>query len=139
MLLRSVEQQFGQERRGVGPRCSFCGSSTGPFREVEGLFTVLMCERCQAVRTSSSRAGTSITQAEMPDPPAELLADHDPGQPWLHWGCALCDHRVVMPQQLEVHTAAEHPGWVARYEIVRPYPRQLLRVVFRRVEEPPAS
>jgi hypothetical protein len=50
----------------------------------------------------------------------ELLADHDPGQPWPHWGCALCDYRAIEPQALEVHTAAEHPGSLARYETVRP-------------------
>ena len=37
----------------MGPRCSFCGASTGPFLEVEGLFTVLMCVGCQAARSSS--------------------------------------------------------------------------------------
>jgi len=30
--------------------CSFCGSTRGPFSEVEGLFTVLMCADCQAAR-----------------------------------------------------------------------------------------
>jgi hypothetical protein len=34
---------------------------------------------------------------------------------------------------------ADHPGWVARYELVRPLSRQRQRVVFRRVEEPPVS
>jgi hypothetical protein len=33
----------------------------------------------------------------------------------------------------------EHPGWVARYKVLRPYRNQLQRVVFRRVERPPAS
>jgi hypothetical protein len=108
----------------VGARCSFCETSTGLFQEVEGLFTVLMCAGGQAAR----RGG-----------PPELPADHDPGQPWLHWGCALCECRAVEPQALEVHTAAEHPGWVARYEIVRPYPHQRLRVVYRQVEDPPAG
>ncbi len=77
MLLGLVEQVFEQECAGVGPRCSFCGTSTGPFREVEGLFTVLMCADCQAART-------------VRPPVVELLADHNPGQPWLYWGCALC-------------------------------------------------
>jgi hypothetical protein len=104
----------------VGPHCSFCGTSTGPFREVEGLFTVLMCASCQAARRSK---------------PLVLLADHDPGQPWLHWGCALCQYRAIEPEALEVHAAAEHPGWVARYELLRPYPNQLQRVVYRQVED----
>jgi hypothetical protein len=29
----------------MGPHCSFCGTFTGPFSEVEGLFTVLICIR----------------------------------------------------------------------------------------------
>jgi hypothetical protein len=124
MLLTSVEQQFEQKRRGVGPHCSFCGTTEGPFLAVEGLFTVLMCTGCQTARRGR---------------PAELLADHDPGHPWLHWGCALCEYRAVEPQALGVHTAAEHPGWVARYEIVRPYPHQRLRVVYRQSEDPPST
>jgi hypothetical protein len=110
----------------VGSRCSFCGTTDGPFLQVEGLFTVLMCTSCQAVRQAS---------------PAELLADYDPGEPWLKWTCPIegCGHRVIGPWELERHSAAEHPGWAACYELVRPYPNQLQRVVFRRVEEPPAS
>jgi hypothetical protein len=27
----------------VGPHCSFCGTVTGPFSEIEGLFTVMIC------------------------------------------------------------------------------------------------
>jgi hypothetical protein len=41
-------------------------------------------------------------------------------------------HRVIVPHDLEPHTAAEHPGWAARYELVRPLPNQLERVVFYR-------
>ncbi len=37
---------------------------------------------------------------------------------------------------LEAHAAAEYPGWVARFEVVRPYPDQELRVVFRQAENP---
>jgi hypothetical protein len=86
----------------------------GPFREVEGLFTVLMCVSCRAVRSGDL---------------GEVLAYHDPGQPWLQWGCPLegCRLWVVLPEDLEGHTAAEHPGWVARYELVRPLPDQLER------------
>jgi hypothetical protein len=107
----------------VGPRCSFCGTFTGPFSEVEGLFTVLMCASCQAARSSRS-------------PPLELLAGHHPGEPRAQWSCPLegCDFEEFLPWALEGHTAAEHPGWVARYELVRALPNQLERVVFRRVE-----
>ena len=115
---------FEQESSGVGPHCSFCGTSTGPFSEVEGLYMVLMCARCQADRRQAS--------------PADLVAHHDPGEPWLKWSCPIqgCGHRVIGPWELEDHAAAAHPGWVARYELLRPYPNQLQRVVFRQVEEP---
>jgi hypothetical protein len=84
---------------------------------------VLMCTRCRAIRHAS---------------PPPLLAHHDPGEPWLQWGCPIqgCGHRVIIPHELEGHTAAEHPGWVARYELVRPYPDQLERVVYRQIEIP---
>ena len=102
----------------MGPHCSFCGTSTGPFSEVEGLFTVLMCRRCWA----------AMRPASLP----ELLAYHDPGEPWLKWGCPIlgCGHRVMGPDELEAHTA-EHPGWNATYELLRLYPDQLQRVVYR--------
>jgi hypothetical protein len=51
----------------VGPQCSFCGTFTGPFSQIEGLFTVLICIPCLEVR-----------QAQ----PDTLLGFHDPGQPW---------------------------------------------------------
>jgi hypothetical protein len=77
----------------VGPRCSFCGASTSPFLEVEGLFTVLMCVGCQAARSSSTRPGLPTTRGEIgtrgPDQPAELLVRADFGKPWLQWGCPL--------------------------------------------------
>jgi hypothetical protein len=44
-----------------------CGTSTGPFSEVEGLITVLICIPCLEVR-----------QAQ----PDTLLGLHDPGQPY---------------------------------------------------------
>jgi hypothetical protein len=96
-----------------------------------------MCPACQAARSGSNRDLPS-TQADRPrrdpDPPAELLARHDPGEPWYQWGCALCEAGVIWPGDLEGHTAKAHPGWTATFEVVRPYPRQLLRVVYRRVD-----
>ena len=82
-----------------------------------------MCADCQAARQVS---------------PAELLAHHDPGEPWLKWSCPIqgCGHRVIGPWELEEHAAAEHPGWVARYELVRPYRNQLQRVVYRQGRGP---
>jgi hypothetical protein len=58
----------------VGPHCSFCGTFTGPFSEVEGLFTVLICIPCLEVRQAR---------------PDTLLGLHDPGQPWEKWGCPI--------------------------------------------------
>jgi hypothetical protein len=68
-----------------------------------------------------------------PDQPAELLAHREPGAPWLEWGCPLldCGDWVVLPWELEEHTAAEHPEWTATWEAER------MRVVYRR-SAPPA-
>jgi hypothetical protein len=38
----------------MADRCSFCGSTAGPFSKVKGLFTVLMCADCQAARGHGS-------------------------------------------------------------------------------------
>jgi hypothetical protein len=46
-------------------RCSFCGSTVGPFSRVEGLFTVLMCADCQAARGHGSGPYPVMTRAEM--------------------------------------------------------------------------
>jgi hypothetical protein len=107
---------------GEGSRCSFCGTADGPFLEVEGIFALLMCADCQAGRSARRSA--------------ELLADHDPERLWWQWGCPLCEHRAVAPWDLEGHTTWRHPGWTARFEIVRPYPRQLLRVIYHRSDAP---
>jgi hypothetical protein len=81
----------------VGPHCSFCGTFTGPFSEIEGLFTVLICIPCLEVRLAQ---------------PDSLLGLHDPGQPWEQWGCPIegCGRRFLGPWDLEGHTAAEHPA-----------------------------
>jgi hypothetical protein len=34
----------------VGPRCSFCGTTDGPFLDVEAGLRLLMCPSCQAAR-----------------------------------------------------------------------------------------
>jgi hypothetical protein len=49
----------------MAARCSFCGSTTGPFSKVEGLFTVLMCTDCQAARGYGSGPYPVMTRAEM--------------------------------------------------------------------------
>jgi hypothetical protein len=103
----------------VGPHCSFCGTFTGPFSEIEGLFTVLICIPCLEVRLAQ---------------PDTLLGLHEPGQPWEKWGCPIegCGRWFLGPWYLEGHAAAEHPGWTATYELLRPYPNQRQRVVYRR-------
>jgi hypothetical protein len=45
--------------------CSFCGSATGPFTKVEGLFTVLMCADCQAARGHGAGPYPVMTRAQM--------------------------------------------------------------------------
>jgi hypothetical protein len=84
---------------------------------------VLICIPCLEVR-----------QAQ----PDTLLGLHDPGDPWEQWGYPIdgCGQWVIGPWNLESHTAAEHPGWTATYELLRPYPNQRMRVVYRRVEGP---
>ena len=66
-LLLFLEHQFERRGCGVGPHCSLCGTFTGPFSEVEGLFTVRICIPCLAIHQA---------------PAGMLLGLHDPGQPW---------------------------------------------------------
>jgi hypothetical protein len=73
-LLSLLEHQFEQRGCGVGPHCSFCGTFTGPFSEIEGLFTVLICIPCLDVRLAQ---------------PDSLPGFHDPGQPWEQRGCPI--------------------------------------------------
>jgi len=49
----------------MGDRCSFWGSTAGPFNKVGGLFTVLMCADCQAARGHGSGPYPVMTRAEM--------------------------------------------------------------------------
>jgi hypothetical protein len=83
-LLWFLEHQFGHRGCGMGPHCSSCGTFTGPFSEVEGLFTVLICIPCLEVRLAQ---------------PDTLLGLHDPGQPWNKWGCPIegCGRWVPRP------------------------------------------
>jgi hypothetical protein len=48
--LHSIWRTSVRAGRPMADRCSFCGSTAGPFSKVEGLFTVLMCADCQAAR-----------------------------------------------------------------------------------------
>jgi hypothetical protein len=49
----------------MADRCSFCGSTAGPFSKVEGLFTVLMCADCQAAGGHGSGPYPVMTRAQM--------------------------------------------------------------------------
>ena len=49
----------------MADRCSFCGSTAGPFSKVEGLFTVLMCADCQAARGHGAGPYPVMTRAQM--------------------------------------------------------------------------
>ena len=91
----------------MGPHCSFCGTFTGPFSQVEGLFTVHICIPCLEVRRMR---------------PDTLIGFHDPGQPWDKWGCPIdgCGRWFLGPWDLEWHTEAEHPDWTATYELLWP-------------------
>jgi hypothetical protein len=108
----------------VGPRCSFCGTSTGPFKEVGGLFTLLMCGTYQAVR----RSGPGLK-------PIQVVVHANLLEPYLQWACPLagCDFRAELPWPLERHAAAEHPEWTTTFEGADQEQRaDLWRVVYRR-------
>ena len=66
------------------------------------------------------------------------MASTTPGQPWEQWGCPIkgCVRWVLSPWDLEWHTAAKHPAWPATYQLLRPYPNQRQRVVYRRNAPP---
>jgi hypothetical protein len=49
----------------MAERCSFCASAGGPFSKVEGLFTVLMCDDCQAARGHGAGPYPVMTRAQM--------------------------------------------------------------------------
>jgi hypothetical protein len=49
----------------MAERCSFCGSTGGPFSKVEGLFTVLMCADCLAARGHGAGPYPVMTRAQM--------------------------------------------------------------------------
>jgi len=51
-------------RQWLEPQCSFCGTFTGPFSDVEGLFIMLICIPSLEVRQASrTRCSVSTTQA----------------------------------------------------------------------------
>jgi hypothetical protein len=49
----------------MGPRCSFCGTTAGPFLELGGAFPLLMCGDCQAARGHNPSPYPTVTRAEL--------------------------------------------------------------------------
>jgi hypothetical protein len=72
--------------------CSFCGSMTGPFTKVEGLFTVLMCTDCQAGRGYGAGPYPVMTRAQMRESlellPSWVLQQKTAANPPAHRGHA---------------------------------------------------
>jgi len=46
-------------------RCGFCGSTDGPFTQVEGMFTLLMCSACLARRSRGRGPYPDLSDADM--------------------------------------------------------------------------
>jgi hypothetical protein len=46
-------------------RCGFCGSHTGPFTQVEGVFAVLICPACLAARARSRGPFPDLTDEQL--------------------------------------------------------------------------
>jgi hypothetical protein len=82
-----------------------------------GLFTLLMCAGCQAVR----RSGPGLW-------PLEVVVHANLLEPYLQWACPLagCEFRAELPWPLERHAPVEHPEWTATFE------DDPWRVVYRR-------
>jgi hypothetical protein len=95
--------------------CSFCGSTSGPFIKVQGLFTVLMCADCQATRGHGTGPFPVMTRAEMRES-LELLPS------WVLEQKAAANRQViaVMRERLaaseEVARMYQEPGlaWLER-------------------------
>ena len=104
--------------------CSFCGTTSGPFATVEGLFTVLICIPCLEVRQAQpdTRVGVhdfgpypAMTRAEMRESLALLPS-------WVLAQKAAANRQViaVMRQRLaageEVARMYQEPGlaWLER-------------------------
>ena len=49
---------------GMGEACGFCGTATGPFTRVEGLFAVLMCPACLRARGRSAGPYPAMSDQE---------------------------------------------------------------------------
>jgi hypothetical protein len=124
-LLSLIEHQFEHWGCGVGPHCSFCGTFTGPFSEIEGLFTVLICIPCLEVRLAQ---------------PDTLLGLHAPGQPWAKWGSPIkgCGQWFSAPGSWRDMLRPRIRAGRRPTSLLRPYPNQRQRVVYRR-SLPPAS
>jgi hypothetical protein len=120
----------------MADRCSFCGSTAGPFQKVGGLFTVLMCADCQAARghgagpypvmtRAQMRAGVDLLPTWAPEQkaaanrqviavmPRRLAAGEkgarmyqEPGLAWLERQAEVAEELVAQPKR----TAENRPG-----------------------------
>jgi hypothetical protein len=62
----------------VGPHCSFCGTFTGPFSKVEGLFTVLICIACLEIRETIDYLVLGDTTVLLEEPAGIRVLTDDP-------------------------------------------------------------
>jgi hypothetical protein len=82
----------------VGPRCSFCGTFTGPFSQIEGLFTVLICIPCLEVRQ---------------DQPVTRLGRHDLGPYPVMTRAEMRESLELLPSWVLGHKAAANRQLIA--------------------------
>jgi len=80
----------------VGPHCSFCGTFTGPFSEIEGLFTVLICIPC-----------LEVLQAKPDTPNIEVIRGATPLE--RYW--AIEFQRALRTRAGLTSVLEEIPGW----------------------------
>jgi hypothetical protein len=94
----------------MAERCSFCGSATGPFSRVEGLFAVLICVDCLATRGHGTGPYPAVTRAE-------LRASLNLLPTWVLETKAAANRRVIaaMRRRLaageQVARMYQEPGW----------------------------
>jgi hypothetical protein len=99
----------------MAARCSFCGSTTGPFSRVEGVFAMLICVDCLAARGHGAGPYPAMTRAE-------IRAGLDLLPTWTLQQKAAANRRVVavMRQRLaageQVARMYQEPGlsWLER-------------------------
>jgi hypothetical protein len=107
-----------------GRHCSLCGATHGPFTQVEGLFTVLICIPCLEVRQAQpdTRLGLHDPGPYPPMTPAEMRESLELLPSWVLAHKAAANRQViaVMRQRLaageQVARMYQEPGlaWLER-------------------------